>query len=297
MQFDVVASRAGRQYGLITRKQVLDNCSRGQLDRWVDKKIFVPLHEGVYRINGTPITWRQDLLAAILARPSAVASHRAAALLWGFWDYSDDIKPEITIRRGKGERPKKVLTHTTIDTLDCRTIIAGIPCATQYRTMMDLARILPIKELGHTLDVALRTKVVDIARLAEFLDGINTYGRRGTATLKLLVSQRSGLDQELESSLESMVLGWIRRAGLPEPVAQHWIPTSLGNFRADFAYPEHKIAVEADGWKYHGTREAFVKDRERNNALATLGWKIFHVTARSDRKQFLHALDVVIHQR
>ena len=44
--------------------------------------------------------------------------------------------------------------------------------------------------------------------------------------------------------------------------------------RIDLAYPELKIAIELDSWKYHGgdNYTAFTDDRARKNDLIALGW-------------------------
>ena len=44
--------------------------------------------------------------------------------------------------------------------------------------------------------------------------------------------------------------------------------------RIDLAYPELKIAIELDSWKYHGgdNLTAFTNDRARKNDLIALGW-------------------------
>ncbi len=50
--------------------------------------------------------------------------------------------------------------------------------------------------------------------------------------------------------------------------------------RLDFAYPAQRVAIEADGFRYHGGRRAFDHDRARGNELLTLGWRVLHVTAK-----------------
>ena len=68
-------------------------------------------------------------------------------------------------------------------------------------------------------------------------------------------------------------------AGLPEPVQQH--PVSVGGrqYRIDLAYPEHKVAIEIDGWEYHRSRSAFDDDRTRANDLVVAGWHVLRFTS------------------
>ncbi|MBX7114280.1 MAG: endonuclease domain-containing protein [Myxococcaceae bacterium] len=46
----------------------------------------------------------------------------------------------------------------------------------------------------------------------------------------------------------------------------------------DFAWPSAKVCVEFDGWKYHGTRQAFARDRARDRLLASRGWVVLRFT-------------------
>lgn len=57
-------------------------------------------------------------------------------------------------------------------------------------------------------------------------------------------------------------------------------------FRFDFAIPEHRIAIEMDGgvWMKGGGRHnrpaGFLKDMEKFNLAATMGWRVVRVTPR-----------------
>ena len=48
--------------------------------------------------------------------------------------------------------------------------------------------------------------------------------------------------------------------------------------RVDFAWPEHKLAVEYDGL-WHAEPGQFAKDRRRLNRLQAAGWTVDFVTA------------------
>lgn len=56
----------------------------------------------------------------------------------------------------------------------------------------------------------------------------------------------------------------------------HWNIVEHGRLIAevDFAWPEVRLCVELDGWREHGTRAAFVRDRARDRALLRLGWMV-----------------------
>src|SRR5687768_12281231 len=92
--------RAALQYGLITWHQLrAAGVPSSTISRWVRAGRLVRVQPQVYLIVGTPPSWEQDLLAAVVAAgPGAVASHRAAAKLWGL---VDDAPVEITVPRGR----------------------------------------------------------------------------------------------------------------------------------------------------------------------------------------------------
>jgi very-short-patch-repair endonuclease len=47
---------------------------------------------------------------------------------------------------------------------------------------------------------------------------------------------------------------------------------------ADFAWPEHRLIVEIDGREWHTDREAFQRDRRRQNALIDARWRVLRFT-------------------
>ncbi len=51
-------------------------------------------------------------------------------------------------------------------------------------------------------------------------------------------------------------------------------------FRIDIAFPDALLAVEIDGWEWHGKHKGvFTRDRERQNLLTLNGWRILIFTA------------------
>ncbi len=50
--------------------------------------------------------------------------------------------------------------------------------------------------------------------------------------------------------------------------------------RVDFAYPDHRVAIEADGFRYHDNRRGFDDERARGNQLEAMGWRVLRVTSK-----------------
>jgi very-short-patch-repair endonuclease len=131
------------------------------------------------------------------------------------------------------------------------------------------------------LDDALRRRLVTVAQLRRRLGRAGGRGRSGTALLRDFVDARAGLTRAPESGLETRLLRVLRAAGLPRPAVQH----RIGNYRVDFAYPGARVAIEADGFRWHSTRQQWDRDRARRNALTAMGWTVLHVTSTQLREQ------------
>ena len=69
--------------------------------------------------------------------------------------------------------------------------------------------------------------------------------------------------------------------GLPKPVAEHKFHQTR-KWRFDFAWPEYKVALEVEGavWTNgrHTRGSGFVRDMEKYNEAAKLGWRIIRTT-------------------
>jgi len=51
-------------------------------------------------------------------------------------------------------------------------------------------------------------------------------------------------------------------------------------YRLDIAIPAARLAIEVDGWQWHGKHKRdFARDRERQNLLTLHGWRILRFSA------------------
>jgi very-short-patch-repair endonuclease len=60
---------------------------------------------------------------------------------------------------------------------------------------------------------------------------------------------------------------------------------NVSRYRVDFAYVDARVAIEADGFRWHSTRQQFDRDRARHNSLTAMGWTVIHVTWEQLREQ------------
>jgi len=71
----------------------------------------------------------------------------------------------------------------------------------------------------------------------------------------------------------------IRASLVEEPVRQLSVDVSPRHrYRIDFAWPRLLVAVEAEGFEWHGSRARWKADKIRTAALERLGWRLVVVT-------------------
>ena len=65
-------------------------------------------------------------------------------------------------------------------------------------------------------------------------------------------------------------------------------------FRIDIAFPKEKLAIEVDGWQYHGKHKGdFKKGLQRQNILTEHGWSFLRFTAGEIHNELEHCLGTI----
>ena len=83
------------------------------------------------------------------------------------------------------------------------------------------------------------------------------------------------------SALERRFRALCHRAGLPQPLSNHIVADADGRpHEVDFYFPGYGLIVETDGWRDHGTRVAFERDRAKDAALVAAGYVVLRFTRR-----------------
>ncbi len=288
-----VARIAAAQHGVFSRVQILViGIGDSAIGRRIESGRWARIHPGVYKFLGTPRSWHQDLMAACLAAgPGAVAAHRSGARLWSF-SFGAGRVLEITALKARPRALKGVIVHRTraLDPVDM-AIVDGIPVTSAARTLIDCAASLHPLVMEEALDDALRRGLFSRSYLAWRLRELGRRGRTGAGALHRLLSARAPGEAVPQSVLETRFLRLVTEAGLPEPLRQYTVRDGgrvLGVI--DFAYPEHRVAIEVDGWGHHSGRIKWQSDLSRRNELTSRGWRLIHVTAEDLRFRRTHVL-------
>ncbi len=274
------------QYGVISRRQLIDaGISYGVIDHRLRSGALVHVDRGVYRARVAPPSGEQSLMAAVLGiGGAAVVSHQSAAHLWGLLGRRPE-QPHVTTSTGRW-RPKPFHVHRSMDlAVEHITSVRGIPTTTPARTVVDLGASAPRLAVS-AFNQVLRDRLVTLSEFEILIGDIGRQGRAGVGVIRKLVEERAKWVGTNESALEDEFRRIIDRSLLPIPVAQYEIRDDRGMFigRADFAYPERRLVIELDGYRFHSDPEAFARDRNRQNRLLLAGYRILRYTAKDLRQ-------------
>ena len=260
-------------HGVVSR-HTAQSCglSERQVSRLVAAGRWRRLHRGVFwTIPADEVPVLTTLVAARLAASGGVLSGVAAARLWGVDDDRGSWTPELTLPRSVRRRQPPGLRYRWRTLApDEITVHRGLPVTTVACTLADLARTTPYARMLVLADAALRRRLVDATSLAAIASGLP---RRARWALE-------NADGLAESAFESRVRAELLAAKLPPPLLQHEIRDADGTFvaRVDFAWPEHRVVVEADGAETHARPAALRGDLRRQNLLVAAGWTVLWFT-------------------
>jgi very-short-patch-repair endonuclease len=272
-----IAGLASKQRGVVRRGQLLDvGISSAAINRRVRSGRLHPVHRGVYLVgHSAPVSGARELAAVLACGPAAVVSHLSAAHLLKLLPYPAKPRPvDVTVQSRERARRAGIRVHCveSLDGRDTRTL-QGIPITTPARTLLDLATALPPYLLERAIAEA---EVRLLARRRDLVDQLDrNRGRPGTRALRSLLELEGG-PAFTRSEAERRLLSLVRAAALSLPQAN----ARLGTYEVDFLWSEQRLVVEVDGYAYHGNRAAFERDRERDVALAALGYTVMRVTWR-----------------
>lgn len=250
----MIAQIAGSQAGVVTRGELIGaGVTPAEIKRRLAKGLLLTEYRGVYRVGHRAPSPEATYLAAVKAcGEEAGLSGRPAGWLLRLLKGAPP-RPEVTSPR---QRDIPGLATQCCRALDRRDLIMfrGIPVTTVPRTLIDLAALLKEDQLArvcHEASVVHRTTPADVER---------ALGRKpnapGAATLRRIL--RGDVHLTL-SKLEREFLRLLREQGLPLPETNK---PADGRY-VDCRWPELRLTVELDSYRYHGSRHAWEQDHRR----------------------------------
>jgi len=290
MKFGPLAALAGRQKGLITKRQALAHgYTESVLRVATGNGVLWQVHRGVYAFGTRDLPPDGWEMAAVLAcgRDCCLVSHKSAARLWGIIDetsgyrrsriaHQRDRHPvHVTVLRGQPSRERVVVTRVSrFDDRD-RDEIDGIPVTSVARTLLDLASI-DRWTLKPALDNARARGLVDNRGLAAVA---GRYPRaKGIATFRQLIGMEEGFSR---SRAEDRLFKLVAQHRLPKPLRN----SKVAGIEVDFVWPDQRLVVEVDGYRFHDTYSRFENDHGRDVALALADYLVLRFTWKQITRQ------------
>ncbi len=266
------------QDGCLSRWQARD---RGLTDEQVRSLLrateWTSVHRGVLR-DSTEDGVRSALRAALLTQstcgnwPPGVALGRwTAALVHGFEGVPEQETVDVVVPRvwWPKHRPTGVRLHR------CRTPVehiqswCGLPVTSPTWTALSLARALSRRHAVVVVDSALRAGGCTVAQLRAALPALARL--RGCVQARAVVDlARPGTDSCQETRTRMALV----ERGLPPPDVDMRLYDDRGRLlaRGELGYRNELIWIEYDGFAVHTERQAFRRDRSRQNWLVNRGW-------------------------
>jgi hypothetical protein len=253
-----LAEIAARQHGVVTIGQLAE-CG---FDRWaVQRRVRAGrlhrLHLGVYAVGHTAVGLHGRWLAAVLASGKEALLSHRSAA--ALWGMLGTSAPKIDVLVPPKSGRRSTETIRIRRGVRDGTVHLGIPVTSPRCTLDDLAAArIPRWQLRRAEEVA--------QRLGE---PVTPQG------------PRSPLEQAFLELCDD------------EPVVNGLVE----GFEVDVHWPDARLVVETDGHEHHGTREAFERDRARDQALAAAGWTVVRFTYRQVLEEPARVRDVLLSVR
>lgn len=260
---------AATQRSRVARRQLLAAALTDEMIRTRVRSGFMcRVRDGVYVVGAlspTPLDIETEALLAV--GEDAVLSHLTAAQLWELIGHPNTpTEATIHVTAPNQRRNRHGIVVHRSDTLrpeDVR-LHRGLPVTAPARTLLDIAELLPVREVERALDEALARKLVTLVEVDRLL--ARTRNRRGMTVIRQLISWR-------KTSVGSRT-EWQRRAykaivaaGLPEPEQDVWW---LG-YQHDFLWRAHRVTLEIDGYPWHATKTNMERDRAKDLKVKQTG--------------------------
>jgi very-short-patch-repair endonuclease len=277
-----IAAVAARQHGAVTRPQLKE---LGLTDRAVSRRAAAGrlhrVHRGVYRVGPLVAPYLREMAAVLACGPGARASHRSAA-----WLLDMGPEPESTLPAEVQVPASRVVRRPSIrvyrgryldpgggagDAASPAMTAHGIPVTSPGRTLVDLAAVLPTRDLEEAVARAEQSGLVTPDGLAALVD--RHCGLPGIGTLAAVLGLDGG-PAFTRSELERRFVDQVRRFGLPAPRFN----VRVAGYEVDCWFAAERLVVELDGRAFHRSWRSQKNDRRRDRDLAGQGIQVVRVT-------------------
>ena len=247
-------SGAAELVKLTSRRALADAVRRGDVER---------LTRGIYGLPGLATG-----VATAIAH-DGVLSHLSAAAVWRLPLLVPPEKPHVTLPTNRNARsgPPAVLHWADLSPTDLRKRRTSLE-----RTVLDCARILPFGEALAVADAALATGRLTEDELLAAAVAMRGPGRPNALRVAAVATRLS------DSFLESMLRSLLITAGIEGFEPQVVVDLGGARVRVDLGHKVALVALEAEGYEFHGSAGKFAADCRRYDDLVAAGWLVLRFT-------------------
>jgi very-short-patch-repair endonuclease len=258
-----VAAIASRQHGVVSTQQLRGaGLSKRAIDARVEQGHLHRIHRRVYAVGHPGLSREGRWMAAVLAccghgdveAGGSFLSHRSGAALWGLLPGNRGPVHVAIIGENGRARHRGVRVHRP-RTLEERMTSRrwGIPVTGPARTISDLRLAKPTR--GGATPAELRRAIREASVL-------------GISLGRPLPPDRT------RSELEHLFLDLRATHGLTAPK----VNSKIAGIEVDFVWPDRRLVVETDGYRFHRGRPAFDEDRRRGLLLRSAGYEVIRLS-------------------
>lgn len=242
-------------------------CVRRTIQRMVLAGELTTLLPGVVSAPEMAGDLMARLQALTLWSPDAIVTGKAAARLL-FWP-SAEVTDIDVITSSRAPAPPGFRFHDWSVDLDHVVEFEGVRLTDSAWTAVWLSA----NDSGEALDVALRggLEVRDMVAALASMPHMRGNAVRKKVVAWSMLKPWSAFEREVHKILVNAgITGW----------KGNWAYRSTSGDKTyilDLAFPDVRVAIEVDGYEYHGTKEAWHRDMAKTNDLQLDDWIVLHL--------------------
>lgn len=266
------------QAGVVGRRQLIHTgMSARTVGRRLQQRQLLVRFRGVYAPGHLRLAVAGHRTAAVLAVPRSVLTHGSATELHGVGGAAH--RWHVTVPGNGGRRVSSpeiaVHTSTTLRPEDF-CVVAGVPCTTLERSIVDAAGHLSPRRLANVLARAERASLLHLSALRDALARVQHNPSQGHAALSAALDEHARLGAQLSrSEIETALHSIASQAGLAEPLLNRVVAGD----EVDALWPRAGLGIEIDSWEFHRDRRSFVADRAKLRRLFLRGFVVLPYAA------------------
>lgn len=281
----IIMNLAAHRAGVCLRSELLAaGITRSSLGRRIEAGVLRPTVRGVYIVDGLAGK-RTPLHHAVAALNDAELSRFTAGRLQNFAiDPTIDASTvHVAVPHGTNRQIVGVSIHRRRRPSAAQDLVTidGLPVTGPALTLVDLAAVVGPSRLRHLVQTQVHDQRPSLGELIACFDSVARRGVNGIGSLRKVLRTMTDGEPVHHSRLEQLTARLLRTHGIDGYRAQFRPPWYDGiRGVVDFAHPELKIVLEADGRQWHRRDQDMAEDRRRDRLAARHGWISIRVTWR-----------------